>query len=169
MSVKDHWKQVKRKRIVNCWKKVGFIAPLPPREPDQLDQNGDEPMPNQDEDDASSEITEREEVVFKNIWDKLATVLQMELPDFKNYVEVDKGDIEVVVELVHQEIVLEVKSVNKQDDLEIESKFEPETEVAGVSTVQTQQAIDCLKRYIIKKRHSQGSKRRVHDGCWKSG
>ena len=93
----------------------------------------------------------------------------MELPDFKNYVEVDKGDIEVVAELVHQEIVLEVKSVNKQDDLEIESKSEPETEVAGVSTVQPQQAIDCLKRYIIKKRHSQGSKRRVHDGCWKSG
>ena len=73
MAVKDSWKQGKRETIVNCWKKVGFIAPLPTSKPDHPDQVGDEPMPNQDKDDAPSEITERE-VVFRNIWDRLTTV-----------------------------------------------------------------------------------------------
>ena len=74
----------------------------------------------------------------------------MELPDFSNYVGVDEGDIEVVAELADKEIVSEIKSTNEQDDLEIESESELETEVADVSAVRARRAINCLKRYIMK-------------------
>ena len=74
----------------------------------------------------------------------------MELPDFSNYVEVHEGNTEVVAELTDQEIVSEVKSMNKEDDPQIESKSEPEIEVADISAVQAQRVIDCFKRYIVK-------------------
>ena len=75
-------------------------------------------MPNQDEVDACSEITEQKVVVFRNIWDRLATILQWKLLDFSNHVEVDESDTEGVAEQTDQEIVSEVKSMNEQDDPE---------------------------------------------------
>ena len=80
------------------------MAPLLTSEPDQPDRIDDKLIQNQDEGDASSEIRERE-VVLRNTWDRLATVLQMELPNFSNYVEVHEGDPEVLEKLTDQEIV----------------------------------------------------------------
>ena len=127
----------------NCWKKAGFIAPLPTIEPDQPDQVRDQPMPNQEEDYALFEITERkEEAVLRNIWDRLATVLKRELPDYSNYVVVDEIDTEVVAGLTDQKIVSDVKSMSEQDNPKIESESESETEVADGSMVEVQQVID---------------------------
>ena len=74
----------------------------------------------------------------------------MDLPDFSNYDEVDEGDTITVAELSDQDFVSEVNSINELDDPKIEFESKPETEVADVSTVQVQQAIDCLKQYIVK-------------------
>ena len=60
----------------------------------------------------------------------------MEPQEFNNYVEVDEGNNGAVAKLTDQEIVSEIKSVNEQDNSEIESESEPETKVADVCTVQ---------------------------------
>ena len=67
----------------------------------------------------------------------------------KNYFGVDEDNAAVIVKLTDQEIVTEVKDMNKQDD-------EEQTEAAGTEMTEItmlqaqQQAIDCLKSYIIK-------------------
>ena len=53
-----------------------IVAPLPNIKPDQPDQMGGKLMRNQDENNAPSEIGKQEdEVVFRNIWDRLSTPL----------------------------------------------------------------------------------------------
>ena len=83
------------------------------------------------------DIKEREKIVFRIIWGRLSTVLQIELPSFSNYVEADDNDTEVAAELTDHKIVSKVKSIDEQDHQQIESESEPKTEMAGVSTVQT--------------------------------
>ena len=59
-----------------------------------------------------------------NIWERLADVLRFDLPDLKEYLGVDENDAKVVAEHTDQEIVAEVKDMNKQDG-------EEEQEAAG--------------------------------------
>ena len=75
----------------------------------------------------------------------MADVLRVDLPDLKEYLGVDENDAKVAAEHTDQEIVAEVKDMNKQDG-------EEKQEAAGaeITMLQAHQAIDCLKRYIIK-------------------
>ena len=149
MAVKDSWKQVKRETIVNCWRKAGFEVQTPTVQPEDGEVAGDRDDPMVSVQDEHVPGREQEEVqIFRNIWERLADVLRVDLPDLNDYLDVDEDDVETVAELTDQEIVMEVKDMNEQDGEE-----EPEAtgaEVTEITTLQAQQAIDCLKRYIVK-------------------
>ena len=149
MAVKDSWKQVKRETIMNRWRKAGFEVQTPTVQTENHEVSGDRDDPTvsiQAEDGLGREGEEVQ--IFQNIWERLADVLQVDLPDLKDYLGIDEDNTEVVAKLTDQEIVTEVKDTNKQD-----SDEEPEAaqaEIIEVTMLQAQQAIGCLKRYIIK-------------------
>ena len=149
MAVKDSWKQVKRETIMNCWRKAGFEVQTPTvqTENDEVSGDRDDPTVSIQAEDGLGREGEEEVQIFQNIWERLADVLRVDLPDLKDYLGIDADDAEVVAKLTDQEIVTEVKDTNKQD-----SDEEPEAahaEIIEVTMLQAQQTIDCLKRYTI--------------------
>ena len=151
ISIRDSWKQVKRETIVNCWRKAGFEFQMPTvqQENDEVAGDRDDPTVSIQAEDQLGRGLEKEEVqIFQNIWERLGVVLRIDLPDLNDYLAIDENDADVVAELTDQEIVAEVTDMSRQD-------VEEETEEAGaeiieITMLQAQQAIDCLKKYIIQ-------------------
>ena len=123
--------------------------PTVQQENDEVAGDRDDPTVSTQAEDQLGRGLEKEEVqIFQNIWERLGDVLRIDLPDLNDYLAIDENDADVVAKLTDQEIVAEVTDMSRQD-------VEEETEEAGaeiteITMLQAQQAIDCLKRYIIQ-------------------
>jgi len=145
LAVQSSWRQVKASTIVNCWRKAGFVAPST--------ADGDDDSTVNVDDDADEQQQQR---TYRNIWERLNEVLDVNLPSADDYIAVD--DEEQTNELLtDKEIVDQVRSEqhavgdsDTKDDHDGDEEEEAGTQEATPPSMrEARAALETLRSFLM--------------------